>query len=160
MNGYEDGNDVTLSAAVSLNSQGQTVVTLEFSGAETDPASAENGGAPSLADGLYTLTILASNVDSILGHLDGAGTGTPGNNYVSPTDTLGGGAGELGLFRLFGDTNGDGVVDQTDLGQFRGTFNASTGNPAYLSYLDADNSGTVDQVDLGQFRSRFNASVF
>jgi hypothetical protein len=107
------------------------------------------------------LTITGAAVIGAYGPaLDGAGTGTPGSNYVSPTDTLGGGPGQLHLFRLYGDTDGSGIVDQTDLGQFRSTFNASAGNPVYLSYLDADNSGTVDQVDLGQFRSRFNASVF
>jgi hypothetical protein len=66
----------------------------------------------------------------------------------------------LHLYRLFGDANGDGIVDQTDLGQFRSAFNAGIGNPLYLSYLDADNGGAVDQLALGQFRSRFNSSVF
>ena len=36
----QTGNNVALSAAVSTNSQGQTVVTLSFSGLETDPVSA------------------------------------------------------------------------------------------------------------------------
>ena len=56
--------------------------------------------------------------------------------------------------------NGDGVVDLLDLGVLRGTFNADTGNPAYLDYLDADHNGTVDLVDLSEFRNRFNGSVF
>ena len=51
-------------------------------------------------------------------------------------------------------------MDQFDLGQFRSTFNTGTGNPMYLSFLDADNFGFVDQTDLGQFRSRFNTNVF
>jgi hypothetical protein len=152
------GVDVGLSATLSMNGQGQTVTTLTFSGAGTDPVSAQNGGAPSLADGQYTLTIFSSAVSDQTGPLDGAGA--IGTNYVSPADLPGGGPGELGLFRLFGDTDGDGIVDQVDLGQFRSTFNASVGNPSYLPYLDADNSGSVDQVDLGQFRSRFNANVF
>ena len=156
-----DSNDVTLAAAVSTNGQGQTVVTLSFFGAETDPVSAENGGVPSLSDGRYTLTIFAADVTGANGQvLDGVGTGTPGSNYVSMADTLGGGPGELGLYRLFGDSDGNGVDDQLDLGQFRSTFNASAGNPAYTAYLDADHSGVVDQTDLGQFRSRFNANVF
>ena len=52
------------------------------------------------------------------------------------------------------------MVDATDLGQFRSTFNANQSQANYLSYLDADNSGAVDAIDLGQFRSRFNVNVF
>jgi hypothetical protein len=51
-------------------------------------------------------------------------------------------------------------VDLLDLQQFRRSFNAAVGNPAYLDYLDADHNGTVDLLDLQAFRSRFNASVF
>jgi len=120
-----------------------------------------NGGQLSLADGRYTLTILSAFVVGANGqNLDGDGDGVAGGDYVSPTDTAGGGTGQLHLYRLFGDATGDGIVDQSDLGQFRSTFNAGAGNPLYLSYLDADNSGFVDQTDLGQFRSRFNANVF
>jgi hypothetical protein len=86
--------------------------------------------------------------------------GGPNGNYVSPNDTLGGGAGQLHLYRIFGDVNGDGLIDQQDLGKFRSAFNAGANSPLYIPFLDADNSGVVDQVDLGQFRSRFNASVF
>ena len=64
------------------------------------------------------------------------------------------------MYRLFGDVNGDGVVDQIDLGQVRKAINASVTDPFYLSFLDADNSGTVDAQDLGQFRARFNVNVF
>jgi hypothetical protein len=155
-----DGNNVILSATVSTNATSQTVVTLTFSGAETDTISAANSTA-SLSDGRYSLTIFSSAVNGANGlALDGNGDGTAGGNYVSPTDTAGGGAGQLKLFRLFGDVNGDGVVDQVDLGLLRSAFNSGLGSASYISYLDADNSGTIDQVDLGQFRSRFNANVF
>jgi hypothetical protein len=157
----QTGIAVGLASVVSTNADGQTVVTLTFSGSETDSISGNNGGQLSLADGRYQLTILGSMVTGVTGMaLDGAGTGTAGSNYVSPTDTLGGGAGQLRLYRLFGDVNGDGIVDQLDLGQFRSSFNASDGNSLYLAFLDADNSGTVDQLDLGQFRTRFNLNVF
>ncbi|HEX4591073.1 MAG TPA: dockerin type I domain-containing protein, partial [Gemmataceae bacterium] len=62
--------------------------------------------------------------------------------------------------RLFGDVNGDGVVDASDLGLLRSAYNSSAGSPVYLSYLDADGSGSIDAQDLGQFRSRFNLNVF
>jgi hypothetical protein len=159
----QTGNQVVLNASVFPDSQGRTVVVLTFSGAETDPVSGQNGNGatPSLNDGRYQLTILGASVTGANGQaLDGAGTGTAGSNYVSPTDTLGGGAGQQRLYRIFGDTNGDGIVDQQDLGQFRSTFNSTLGNPLYIAFLDANNDTNVDQQDLGQFRSRFNANVF
>jgi hypothetical protein len=156
----QDSGIVILGATASTNATGQTVVQLSFSGSEIDNVSSENGGVPSLADGRYQLTVLAADVSGPDGlALAGNGT-TSGTNYVSPADTLGGGAGQLHLYRIFGDANGDGVVDQQDLGQFRQAFNTSTGNPLYISFLDADNTGAVDQQDLGQFRTRFNANVF
>jgi hypothetical protein len=161
----QDGLNVNnLAAAVSTNPAGQTVVALTFTttgnaASEVDAISAMNGGAASLADGRYQLTINAGLVTGSQGLLlDGDKNGTAGGNYVSPADTYGGSG--LHLYRLFGDVNGDGVVDTTDLGLFRSTFNAGIGNPLYLSYLDADNSGAVDASDLSQFRSRFNANIF
>jgi hypothetical protein len=161
----QDAVDIAnLAAAVSTNGAGQTVVTLSFTtagnaAAEIDPVSALNGGAASLADGRYQLTVLSAGVTDANGAaLDGAATGTAGSDYVSPTDTFGGTG--LHLFRLFGDASGDGVVDATDLGQFRGTFNANSSQGTYIGFLDADNNWAVDASDLGQFRSRFNLSVF
>ncbi len=158
-----DGTDVGLTAAVTTDGQGRTVVTLTFSGRDTDPMSALNGGTPSLADGRYQMTIFSGDVicpGTRPSPLDGAGDGVPGTNYVSPTDTPGGGAGQLQLYRMFGDINGDGSVDQLDLAQFRSALNASVGNPLYVAALDADNSDTIDQLDLAQFRTRFNNDVF
>ena len=159
-------NVANLAATVSTNVFGQTVVTLTFtatgnSSAEIDPESVMNGGAASLADGRYQLTVLSANVTDSNGvALDGNGDGTAGDNYVSPADTQGGGPGQLHLFRLFGDTDGSGIVDQLDLAQFRSANNSSSGSSAYLAYLDADNSGTIDQLDLAQFRARNNSSIF
>jgi hypothetical protein len=157
----QTGNNVDLASAVSTDAQGRTVVTMSFSGAETDAISAQGSSLASLADGRYSLTILGGSVTGPGGTaLDGDGNGAPGGNFVSPPDTLGGGAGQLHLYRIFGDTNGDGIVDQQDLGQFRSTFNASAPNPLYIAFLDANNDGNVDQQDLGQFRTRFNSNVF
>jgi hypothetical protein len=148
------GGNVDLTAAVNTNGLGQTTVTLTFSGVLTDSVSSLNGASPSLADGRYTLSVFAAAVTGNGQALNG------GTNYVSPTDTLGGGAGQLHLFRLFGDATGDGIVDQKDLGIFRSAFNAASNNPAYLWYLDADGGGAVDQTALGQFRQRNNTNVF
>jgi hypothetical protein len=155
----QTGNNVILSAAIAVSATGATVVTLAFAGAETDPVSALHGAAASLSDGRYQLTIPAGAVTGGNGlALDGDADGTSGGDYVSPADAFHGTG--LHLYRLYGDVSGDGVVDATDLGQFRSTFNANTSQPNYLAFLDADNSGAVDAQDLSQFRTRFNANVF
>jgi predicted outer membrane repeat protein len=162
----QDSTNVNnLTATVSTNAAGQTLVTLTFTtvgnaAAEVDPVSADNGGKASLADGRYQLTVLGSAVfDAALGWALDV-DGTPGGDYVSPTDTQGGGPGQLKLYRLFGDADGNGIADQLDLGQFRAADNSVLSNAAYVAFLDADNSGTIDQLDLGQFRTRNNSSVF
>jgi len=114
-----------------------TSVTLNaFSGTATDFGS--------LADGRYTLTVLASQIVN----LDGNGDGVSGDNFVLT------GTPANGLFRYFGDTDGDGDVDATDFGSFRAAF-GGTSNLAF----DADGDGDVDAADFGQFRGRFGSSV-
>ena len=63
--------------------------------------------------------------------------------------------GNGGLFRLFGDANGDQRVDVADLGLFAGTFLKQQGDPGFLAAFDADADGRVDVTDLGQFAARF-----
>jgi hypothetical protein len=153
-----NGNAVLLSAAVSTNASGQTVVTLTFSGGETDPATA-GLAMPSLADGVYQLTVLSGNVTDANGiTLDGNGDGTPGDNYVSAADSAGGTGPRL--YRLFGDVNGDGVVNALDYGQFRLAYGYGTGDPAYLAAFDADGSGAINAFDFGQFRNRYGINLF
>jgi hypothetical protein len=151
-------NNVVLSAATALNAAGQTVVTLTFSGSETDPVSATGGAAASLADGRYQLTVLAADVSGSGGALAGNGT-TAGTNYVTPAETSYSPT-ALHLYRQFGDADGTGINDLSDLTAFRNTYNAATGNPSFVSYLDADNSGVVDLNDLTEFRNRYNHSVY
>jgi fibronectin type 3 domain-containing protein len=161
----QDSTNVNnLQAAVSSNAAGQTVVTLTFTStgnaaAEIDPVSAGNGLAASLADGRYQLTVFSAAVsDAALGQaLDGNGDGTPGDNYVSPADT-GGGSGPH-LYRLFGDVNGDGVVNAFDFSQFRQAFGAGSADASYLAYLDADGNGAINAFDFAQFRNRYGSSV-
>jgi hypothetical protein len=148
-----------LVAAVTTNGSGQTVVTLTFGtsaspATETDPTSALNGGAPSLADGQFKLTILSSNVSGPGGNLAGGG---PGGNYVTPAYGTPGDT--VHLYRLFGDATGDGTEDLNDLTAFRNAFNSSSGGAGYVAYLDANNDGFVDLNDLTQFRNRFNHTV-
>ena len=118
---------------------GVTVVTLSnFTGPETD-------GFGSLNDGRYTLTALASQISANGVQLNN------GTNYTL-NDTQ-------GLFRLFGDVNGDQTVNGFDLGFFRNAFGTQTGDSNYLSYLDLNGDGVINGFDLGQFRTRFGTML-
>jgi hypothetical protein len=115
---------------------GHSVDTLTFSGAGIV--------AGSLADGHYTLIIHGGLVHDGFGQaLDGAGTGVAGTDRV---DTF---------FRLFGDANGDGVVDEQDRELFRSAFKTKAGDHGYLWYFDFDGDGVIDGLDNGEFNRRF-----
>ena len=132
-----DGTPVLFTATTAVVN-GATIVTLTgFGGPATDFGS--------LADGTYTLTALASKISGTGLALDANGDGTTGDNYAFGS--------AQGLYRLFGDVNGDRTVDATDLAQFRSTFNRHVGDPLYLAALDFDGDGVVDARDLSAFRS-------
>jgi hypothetical protein len=147
-----------LQTAVTTNGSGQTVVTLTFTttgnaASEVDPQSIQStaGGptTPSLGDGKFQLTVLASNVSGPGGQLAGNGT-TPGTNFLTPAEAAGSTTG-LHLWRLFGDATGNGVVDLNDLSVFI--------SPGYHNYLDANNDGLINLNDLAAFRNRYNHTV-
>lgn len=128
-----DSATVTLDASVTGNA-----VTLSFVGGPVE--------SKSLADGRYTLTILAAQVNA--GNFDGNGDGVPGGNYVLAGDTT-----TNKLFRLYGDSDGDGDVDITDFAAFRGSFGTTDAT------FDSDGDGDVDLTDFGSFRLRFGSMV-
>jgi hypothetical protein len=132
------GGSIAFSATANVVN-GQTVVTLSnFSGAETQSAS--------LADGRYTLTALSSQISVFGQALDGDNNGTPGGDYVFSD--------AQGLFRFFGDINGDRHVDIADFGALSAAYGTSVGQAGYLSYLDFNNDGQIDIADFGQFSIR------
>jgi autotransporter-associated beta strand protein len=138
-----DGAAVSFTATAQVIG-GVTVVTLNnFTGSATQFGS--------LTDGRYTLTAIAGQISSDGLALDGNGDGTPGDNF-----TFGD---AQGLFRLFGDVNGDQTVNGFDLGFFRNAFGTQTGDSNYLSYLDLNGDGVINGFDLGQFRTRFGTML-
>jgi hypothetical protein len=141
-----------------LDGQGRTVVTLTFSGAGVDTMSGTT--TPSLADGIYRLTIADGAVTGAGLALDGDGNGSASGAYTSPTDTAAGGTGQLRLFRLYGDATGDGGVDALDLQALRPAINTSIGDGSYVAYMDANNDGAIDSLDLNVLRSTINTSLF
>jgi autotransporter-associated beta strand protein len=119
---------------------GVTVVTLDnFTGSETEFGS--------LADGRYTLTALASQISAGGLALDGDGNGTAGGNFVFNDAN--------GLFRFFGDINGDRHVDIADFAMFSSTFNLGTGQLGFIAAFDFNADGHIDIADFGQFSIRF-----
>jgi hypothetical protein len=152
---------VTLTASVNFNGSGNTVVTLTFSGAETDPVSTlGNGGpfslpvaGPSLADGRYVLKAFHNNISG-----PGGGQFNGGSDFATTPDQVG--APTNKLYRDFGDQTGDGVNDPTDLNSFRLAFNTNSTQGAYVQSLDANNDGAIDPTDLNQYRLRFNTNVY
>ncbi|MBX7102714.1 MAG: hypothetical protein K1X57_01440 [Gemmataceae bacterium] len=129
-----DNAVVNLAASVAGNT-----VTLTFTGGAVQSGS--------LADGRYTLTALSNSIVSLGGTLDGNADGQPGGDYTlvgTPANKL---------FRLFGDSDGDGTVTSTDFLAFRLAF-LTTG-----STFDSDGSGQVSSEDFLQFRLRFLATI-
>jgi hypothetical protein len=138
------GGAVGFTATATLDAFNRTVVTLNaFTGAET--------AFGSLNDGRYTLTALASAISANGIALDGAGTGTPGSNYVL-TDTG-------GLFRFYGDINGDQIVNGLDFGSFRSAFGTATGDANFNAAFDYNNDGVINGLDFAQFRIRFGTTL-
>jgi Dockerin type I domain len=127
------GGNVALAIDLSGSTAAQTVARLTFSG----PLTEGPGGPRSLTDGNYELTVFGSQING----------GLPGGDYVTP------------IFRLYGDANGDKVVNVLDLIALRNTFGTIIGNPGYVSYLDSNGDGAINVLDLVAFRARFGATL-
>ncbi len=137
-----EASSVNLTKEVS-NASGQTVVTIHFA----DGPSVELRGQllPSLANGDYQLTILASRVALEGVSLDGDSDGAAGGNHVFVDD----------LFRNYGDNNGNQVVDLFDFSDFRSTFNKSDGDSGFLAPFDKNGDETINLFDFSAFRDGF-----
>jgi len=111
---------------------GRTVALLKFKG-----TGVQHG---SLKDGNYTLTIRGDKVRDASGNLlDGDGDGLAGGNYADE------------FFRLFGDTDGDGDVDNADKAVFKSAFGKRSRDPGYLWYLDFNANGRIWAEDAALF---------
>lgn len=130
------GDNATVSLIGNLNNN---VVTLTFVGGPIEFGS--------LADGRYTLTALAAQING--GNFDGNSDGIPGDNYVLV------GTPANGLFRLFGDSDGNGTVNSSDFAVFRTYF----GLPGPGSIFDFNNDGQTTSDDFAEFRKRFGLMI-
>lgn len=112
-------------------STGLTTVLLKFSGSE-----AEFG---SLKDGNYELTVNAALEDSL-------------GNTLGSDLVFGDSAGD-NFYRLYGDSNGDRMIDANDYFAFLAVFGGSS------DAFDFDDSSTVDATDYFAFLARFGSNL-
>ncbi|HZL34925.1 MAG TPA: choice-of-anchor tandem repeat GloVer-containing protein [Tepidisphaeraceae bacterium] len=95
----------------------------------------------SLRDGTYTLNIHGASVTS-------TSTGTPMALDSSIT-----------FHRLFGDYDGNGIVNNADYRQFVRSFLATRDSPSYSALFDYDGNGTIDLSDYRQFKLRYGKQL-
>ena len=117
--------NVTLAATVD-NTSGATVATVTFGPAVV--------GA-SVPDGRFVLRTLAGAITDSVGQ------------YLAADDAF-------NFIRFFGDSNGDGKVDNLDFATLKTAFNSQAGDPNYLYFFDYDGSGRIDNLDLAQAKIR------
>jgi hypothetical protein len=60
---------------------------------------------------------------------------------------------------MFGDINGDQIVNGLDFGLFRNSFGTQAGDANYSSDFDFNGDGVINGFDFGQFRTRFGTML-
>ncbi|MFO0977379.1 MAG: PKD domain-containing protein [Planctomycetaceae bacterium] len=141
------GGSVPLQSPQIAIVSGKTVVTLRFAaGQHVAPGN-------SLEDGNYELRIDASKVLFGNAPLDGNGDGLSGGTYI-----LGNQAGHQ-FFRLFGDANGDRVVNTTDASLFNLTYRKTSSQNGFNFAFDYDGDGDVDSLDYLYMRGQINKTM-
>ena len=135
-----DANGTATSTPVAVNftcsKDGDTTVTLEFD-------SLTRNGSGALEDGNYELTV------------DGTKIRQAGTDVTLGAEFVYGDSIDESFFALYGDSNGDRLVNVVDLLDFRRTFLASTVDTNYNSSFDYNGDGIINVVDLLQFRNNF-----
>ena len=96
------------------------------------------GGGASLQEGVYRLSVTASAVTAA------AGGSAMASNYTSAL-----------FHRLFGDIDGNKIVNNADYLKFKAGFGAAAGAGNYNADFDYDGNGVVNNSDYLQFKKRF-----
>jgi hypothetical protein len=118
-----------------------TQATLTFNTTDTTGAS--------LADGSYRLQV---DGDQLVGP-DGKAVDANGDNMA-------GGVLTVNFYRLFGDINGDQVVDEADLNAFTLLMGTTVTDPTSgAAAFDSNGDGIIDAADLDAFRANFLGPV-
>ncbi|WP_413431152.1 beta-propeller fold lactonase family protein [Crateriforma spongiae] len=140
----DDSGSVQTTFVSTVDANGDTVVTLSFSG---DLVRASG----SLIDGNYELRVDPSKVRraGTSTWLDGNGDGVNGGEFV-----FGAQAADL-FFSMFGDIDGDRDVDNRDFAAFARTYRRTQTMAGYDANFDVDQNGAVDNRDFAQFARRY-----
>lgn len=137
-----DGGQVAFTASVD-DSAGYSVVSFQFSGDFSTTAG-------SLVDGNYQLTVFGAEITDSAGvQLDADADGVAGGNFVFGDEE------SDNFFRLYGDTDGNRIVNVFDLLAFRRTFLETEGSDDFNPQLDSDGDGIINVFDLLEFRRNF-----
>ncbi len=142
-----DGGPVASSFTSNVNAFGQTVATVNFSGAFT------RGALNALVDGNYELRIDASKVSRSGFQFDGDLNGVAGGDHVF------GVAAADRFFAHFGDLNGDRLVATAEFNSFRNTFGRNPSDPSFEPAFDFESNGVIGTSDFNEFRKRFGRSL-
>ncbi|XZE54303.1 dockerin type I domain-containing protein [Planctomycetaceae bacterium SH139] len=125
---------------------GRTVAKITFTGSQTRHGS--------LVDGNYQLQLKQDHIRSLRGGmLDGDSDGVAGGDHYFGNDATD------KFFRLFGDSNGDRLVNFIDFLAFRNAFGSDSSEPEYQAALDENGDGVINFIDFLQFRSRFGGQL-
>lgn len=138
--GGATGTNVGFGVSTS-DATGTTVATLTFNDT-TRP-----GLSNALLDGNYELTIDANQITR-----DGTST-TMASDIVFGNDATD------GFFALFGDANGDRIVDIADTVMFRTSLGSSLGDSKFNAAFDFDGNQEININDRVQFRSNRGESL-
>src|SRR5262249_58941502 len=102
----------------------------------------------SLGDGRYALRVKAGLVlDGFGAPVDGDGNGLAGGDRL------------FALHRLFGDSNGDAVVDADDFDAFGLAYGTARGGPGYVAWFDYNGDGFIDADDFDAFGNRYGSGI-
>ncbi len=138
---FETIPTANIAIAVATLVQGnKSIATLTFTGDEVI------GG--SLVDGNYRLTLVSTKIRSNGLQLDGDGNGVSGGDFVRGTVATD------NFFRLFGDFDGNRLVNGLDVARFRIANGTSLGDPSFNPIFDFDGNNVINGIDLARFRIR------
>jgi len=110
--------------------------------------SSPDGPRGSLPNGNYHLAINGSQLSTANGAaVDVNGTGQAGGVLTT------------NFYRLFGDVNGDRVVNGADFIAFRNAYGSSVGQAGYNAALDFDGDGIINGSDFNEFVVNYGVAL-
>ncbi|MCC9655500.1 Ig-like domain-containing protein [Rhodopirellula halodulae] len=140
-----DGGNVDVAYTTRLDQNGHTIADLTFSGSFVEYGS--------LVDGNYQLTIVGTKIATSRAYgIDADRDGLADDNILfgdNESDVF---------FRLYGDTNGDGLVGAADYIALRNSYGTSDSDPGHERSLDFDSDGIIGASDFFAFRNNYGSA--